>query len=102
MSQEATIKTLILAAAEGASEGVGELQQADIPVELEEFEIKVTYAAETSIETKTSGSLSAGLNLKFLTVKSKVGHTRSTRQKATYGLEVRFLFSGKEIEGDAA
>lgn len=96
MAQEVTIKNLILAAAEGASEGVEVLQQNDIPVELEEFEIEVTYAAETEVTTKNNASLSSGLDLKFFTIKAKVGHTRSTRQKATYGLKVRFLFSGKE------
>lgn len=98
MAQEVTITNLILAAAEGATEGVTALQAADIPVELEEFEIKVTYAAETEVTTSTSGSLSAGVALKFVTIKAKVGHTRSTRSKATYGLEVRFLFSGKETQ----
>lgn len=98
MAQEATIKSLILAAAEGASEGVSVLQAADIAVELEEFEIEVTYAAETELTTKTSGSVSAGIEFKFVTYKAKIGHTRSTRQKATYGMKVRFLFSGKEKE----
>lgn len=98
MSQEVTIKSLILAAAEGASEGVDVLQQADISVELEEFEIEVTYAAETSVETSTSGSLSAGVDLKFVTYKAKIGTRMSTRNKATYGMKVRFLFSGTEKE----
>jgi hypothetical protein len=98
MAQEATIKTLILAAAQGASDGVTELQAADIAVELEEFEIEVTYAAETSIEKSTTGSLEAGIDYKIYTLKAKVGHTRSTRSNVTYGLKVRFLFSGKEKE----
>jgi len=98
MAQEVEIRSLILAAAEGASEGVEVLQDNDIAVELEEFEIKVTYAAETSIETSTSGSLNAGIKMKILTLKAKVGHTKTTRNKATYGLEVRFLFSGKQKE----
>jgi hypothetical protein len=98
MAQEATIKSLILSAAEGASEGVEVLQTADIAVELEEFEIEVTYAAETELITKTTGSLSAGIDYKFVTLKAKIGHTRSSRQKATYGMKVRFLFSGKEPE----
>lgn len=98
MAQEARINSLILAAAEGATEGINALQAADIPVELEEFEIETTYAAETSLEQKTSGSLSAGIDYKFVTIKAKIGHTRSSRQKATYGMKVRFLFSGKEVE----
>lgn len=98
MPQEVQIKNLILAAAEGASEGVEVLQSNDIPVELEEFEIELTYAAETSVETETSGSLSAGIKFKIVTLKAKVGHTKTTRTKATYGLKVRFLFSGKETE----
>ena len=98
MAQEATIKTLILAAAQGASDGVTELQTADIAVDLEEFEIEVTYAAETSIEKTTEGNLEAGIDYKIYTLKAKVGHTRSTRSNVTYGLKVRFLFSGKEKE----
>ena len=98
MAQAVVINDLILAAAEGASEGVTVLQQADIPVELEEFEIEVTYAAETEITQSTSGSLNAGVKLKFFTASAKIGHTRSSRSKATYGLKVRFLFSGKELE----
>lgn len=98
MAQEATIQSLILAAAEGASAGVTVLQNADIPVELEEFEIEVTYAAETELTSTTEGSLAAGVKMKFVTVKAKIGHTRSTRSKVTYGLKVRFLFTGKEKE----
>ncbi len=98
MAQEATIKSLILSAAEGASDGVTVLQSANIPVELEEFEIEVTYAAETELTKKTTGTFSAGIDYKFYTAKAKIGHTRSSRSKATYGLKVRFLFSGKEIE----
>jgi len=98
MPQEVVIKDLILAAAEGASEGVDVLQAADIPVELEEFEIKVTYAAETSVETTSSSSLNAGIKFKIVALKAKIGHTKTSRNKATYGLEVRFLFSGKETE----
>lgn len=101
MAQEVVIKDLILAAADGASEGVGVLQAANIPVELEEFEIKVTYAAETSIETTTSASLDVGVKFKIVALKAKIGHTKTSRNKATYGLEVRFLFSGKEIESES-
>ncbi len=93
MSHEATIKDLILAAAEGASAGVSELQKMDIPIELEEFEVEVTYAAQTTVETKDKG-----LQLKFLVFKAKIGQTKATRSNATYGLKVRFLFSGKETE----
>ena len=99
MAQEVIISDLILAAAEGAGEGVSELQTMDIAVELEEFEIEVTYAAETEIKTKTDASASAKYDLKFFTLKSKIGHTRTSRNKATYGLKVRFLFSGKEVQG---
>jgi len=98
MAQEATIKDLILAAAEGASAGVSELHKADIPVELEEFEIEVNYAATTTIEKSTAGDLGVGIEYKFITLTAKIGHTRSTRSNVTYGLKVRFLFSGKERE----
>lgn len=93
---EVVIKDLIIAAAEGAGDGVAELQEADppLPVELEEFEIEVTYAAETEVKTKTEGQFESKFDLKFLTAETKIGHTRSTRNKATYGLKVRFLFAG--------
>lgn len=100
MGQPAIISDLILAAADGAGKGVEELQDLDIPVELEEFEIEVTYAAETEIKQKSESDASLGLEFKFVTLKSKVGHTRSSRSKATYGLKVRFLFSGKETEAE--
>lgn len=102
MAQEATIRGLILAAAEGASDGVSVLQDADIPVELEEFEIKVTYAAETSLTTETQGNLGAGFAFKLVPLRAKIGHTRSTRKDVTYGLTVRFLFTGKETEEEGS
>lgn len=51
------IKDLIVSAAEGASDGVEVLQNADIAVVLEEFEMEVIYTAETSITNKTEGAL---------------------------------------------
>ena len=96
------IKDLIISAAEGASDGVEVLQDADIAVVLEEFEMEVTYAAETSITNKTEGTLGGGLELKFVAAKAEIGHTRSSRTKASYGLKVRFLFSGKEKEENAS
>ncbi|MDW7691638.1 hypothetical protein R9C00_17175 [Flammeovirgaceae bacterium SG7u.111] len=102
MAQEATIKSLILSAAEGASEGVSVLQSNNIPVELDEFEMEVTYAAETELTKKTDGQFSSGVNFRFVTAKAKIGHTRTSRSKATYGLKVRFLFSGKEVEEEEA
>lgn len=99
MSKETVaISDLIVSAAEGASAGVELLAQRDIAVELEEFEMEVIYAAETSITNKTDG----GADMKFLPGKAKIGHTRSSRSKASYGLKVRFLFSGKEKEESAS
>lgn len=94
--QDVTIKNLITSAAEGASLGVSELLKADppIPVELEEFEIEVTYAAETEVIKKNETEI----GLKFKVLKAKIGHSRSSRSKATYGLKVRFLFSGKSSD----
>jgi len=96
MSQAVTIKDLIVAAAEGASEGVDVLTGANIPVELDEFSIKVTYASTTEVTTKSAGSLGGSVLLKFIPIRAKIGHTRSTRREVTYGLEVKFIFSGKE------
>lgn len=96
MAQVVTIKELILGAADGAAEGVRTLKSADIPVELDEFEIEVTYAAETEITKVTDGK--AGITFKVF--KASIGHTRTSRSKATYGLKVRFLFSGKEEGSD--
>ncbi len=101
MSEAVTIKSLILSAAEGASSGVETLQKADIAVELEEFEMEVTYAAETSISKETTAGIGGGVQMKFVTAKANIGTTRSSRSKATYGLKVRFLFSGKKRENDA-
>lgn len=42
------------------------------------------------------------LDLKFAAAKAEIGHTRSSRSKASYGLKVRFLFSGKEREENAS
>lgn len=92
MSQVVVIKDLILGAADGAAAGVEVLQNANIPVELEEFEIEVTYAAETEVTTVTNGRF----ELKFKVFKASIGRTKTSRSKATYGLKVRFLFSGKE------
>jgi hypothetical protein len=94
MAQEVVIKDLIIAAADGASAGVTVLKNAEIDVELEEFEIEVTYAAETEVTKVTDGKF----GLKFKVFKASIGHTRTSRSKATYGLKVRFLFSGKEKE----
>ena len=98
MGQPATIKSLIVSAAEGASEGVDVLQNANIPVELDEFEIEVTYAAETEITASTDSSLESGIDYKFVTLKTKIGHTLSARRNTTYGLKVRFVFNTKEKE----
>jgi hypothetical protein len=92
MSQVVVIQDLILGAADGAAAGVQVLQNADIAVELEEFELEVTYAAETEVTNVTEGKA----ELKFKVFKASIGHTRTSRSKATYGLKVRFLFSGKE------
>ncbi len=90
MSHSATIRDLILAAAEGAGAGITELKSKDIPVELDEFEIEVTYAAETEVASSTGGSA----EIKFRIFKAKFGHRQSSRDRQAYGLKVRFLFSG--------
>lgn len=92
------IKDLIYAAAEGASEGIEMLRDNKLPVELEEFEIEVTYAAETSIELSQQTDQSVKLRLEFLTFKQKIGTNVTNRNKATYGMKVRFLFKGGDAE----
>lgn len=94
MAQAVTIQELINAAADGAADGVRTLKSADIPVELDEFEIEVTYASETEVTKESDGKA----KLNFRIIKASIGHTRTSRSKATYGLKVRFLFSGKEEE----
>ncbi len=94
MAQAATIKELIVAAAEGAGEGVAEIQSANIPVELDQFEIEVTYSAETEVTTRSGG----GLSLNFRIFKANYGRRRSSRATETYGLKVRFLFTGVNPE----
>ncbi len=90
MAQSATIKELIVAASEGAGEGIAEIQDANIPVELDEFEIEVTYSAETQVTSRSSG----GLDLSFRIFRASYGRRRSSRRTETYGLKVRFLFTG--------
>ena len=94
MAQTATIKDLIVAAAEGTGEGIEVLQTSNIPVELDEFEIEVTYSAETSVSERSGG----GVNLSFKILKGSYGKRKSSRSTETYGLKVRFLFTGVQTE----
>ncbi|MCA9885038.1 MAG: hypothetical protein KC615_20745 [Anaerolineae bacterium] len=97
MAQAATMQELMLAAAEGAAEGVTIIRDADIAVELEEFEIEVTYSAETELKSESEGKLS----FNFLISKGSYTKRTSRRNTTTYGLKVRFLFSGAEPEEEA-
>ena len=92
----ATIKDLILAAAQGAGEGVKEMNKLDIPVVLREFEIEVNYSCTTEFTFEADMSAS----LKFWIVKAKFHASTSYKVTTTYGLKVRFLFVGKE-EGES-
>ena len=90
MAQSATIRDLIVAASQGAGEGIETIQAANIPVELDEFEIEATYSAETSVTSRSDG----GVNLNFRIFKANYGRRKSSRSTETYGLKVRFLFTG--------
>ena len=94
MAQAATMQELTLAAAEGAAEGVTLIREADIAVELEEFEIEVTYSAETEVTSTGNGKL--GFN--FGIIKASYSKRTARRNTTNYGLKVRFLFSGAETE----
>lgn len=97
MSQEVTIQNLIVAAAEGAGAGIMELQAANIPVELDEFEIEVTYSATTDVTSMGSGKI--GLSFKIL--RSTFGRRKTTRTTESYGLRVKFLFTGVKTEEES-
>lgn len=92
-SQGATIESLILAAANGASTAVTKIREdANIPVYLDEFEIEVTYSCETdyTYDASTGGSMN------FWIFKSSFDVKTSYHRKVTYGLRVTFRFVGKE------
>ena len=88
MAQKVIIKDLIVAAAQGASAGVKELQKADIAVELQEFEIEVTYSCTTEVTEEAAG----GVALNFYIVSAKFDPKTTTKNTTTYGLKVRFVF----------
>ena len=90
MAQAATIKDLIVAAAEGAGEGIEVIQGANIPVELDQFEIEVTYSAETAVTARSGG----GIDMAFKIFRANYGRRKTTRDSESYGLKVRFLFTG--------
>jgi len=102
--QSATIKELILSAADGAAAGVEVLQGADIPVELEEFEIEVVYSCTTTITDERVGNIDGALCMKFWFIKAKVRSSYRSKtvrtQSINYGLKVRFLFVGREKESE--
>jgi len=100
MAQEVVIKDLILAAAQGVSAGITSLSSAQPPIEavLEEFEIEVSYACTTEF----NASVSAEVQMKFWVVKAKFSAQTSYKRTTTYGLKVRFLFTGKSEEETSA
>lgn len=89
--ERVTIKDLIIAASQGAAAGILELQRVGLPVELQEFEIEVNYSCST--EWKSGASYDAGLQ--FLIIDSKFTPETSYNRTTTYGLKVRFTFTGK-------
>ncbi len=94
MNEVVTIQEIIEGVVEATVEGVEAIDDAGIPVELDEFEVEASYAAETFMEKESEKSV----QLKFKPIKAKIGHTKTSRNKATYGLKVRFLFVGKAVE----
>lgn len=96
--QAATIKDLIVAAAQGTAKGITEIQKLDIPVYLKEFELEVNYSCSTELEFKSD--LSA--QMKFWVVKAKFSASTSYKATATYGLKIRFLFVGVAEEGESS
>ena len=104
--QAVIISDLILAAAEGAGEGLQKMEDANVPVELAEFEIEVVYSCTTTFEKETTGAAAGSASMKFLFIKAKAkGHYKSRTvrtQSINYGLKVRFLFVGKEAEEEGS
>ncbi len=96
--QPATIKDLIVAAAKGAAAGVEALESENVPVELAEFEIEVNYSCSTEFDA----SASAEMQMKFWIVKAKFSAKTSYKRATTYGLKVRFLFTGRSEERASA
>lgn len=96
MAQEVVIKDLILAAAQGVTAGINSLSGATPPIEaeLQEFEIEVSYACTTEFNK----DLTVDSQIKFWVVKAKFSAQTSYKRTTTYGLKVRFLFTGKSEE----
>jgi spore coat protein CotF len=86
------IKELIVAAAQGAADGIGELQTKHIEVELQEFEIEVNYSCTTELTKKDDGSI----QMDFMVIKAEFSTETSYKRTTTYGLKVRFVFTGKK------
>lgn len=94
MAVSATIGELIEAAANGASAGVATIREADLAIELSEFEIEVTYGCTTQFDVEAE--LEA--KVKFTIFESKFTVRTAYRNTQSYGLKVRFLFTGDEQE----
>ena len=89
--QAVTIENLIIAAAQGTAAGVNTLKGAGLAVELQEFEIEVNY----SCTTEFSASASVEAQIRFWIGSAKFSAETSYKRTTTYGLKVRFLFTGK-------
>jgi len=98
-NQAVTIKDLIVAAAQGTSEGLKVLREAEPPIEaeLQEFEIEVNY----SCTTEWSAEASVEAKMRFWIVKARFSAKTSYKRTTTYGLKVRFVFTGKTEEESA-
>ena len=89
--QAVTIENLIVAAAKGTAAGVSTLKGAGLAVELQEFEIEVNY----SCTTEFSVTASVEAQMSFWIASAKFSAETSYKRTTTYGLKVRFLFTGK-------
>jgi len=89
--QPAKIKDLIVAAAEGAADGVRKLQELGIPIKLQEFEIEVNYSCSTELIYKGEDKW----EMNFYIFKAEFSATTTFKRTVTYGLKVRFVFTGK-------
>jgi len=95
-NQAVTIKDLIVAAAQGVAAGITELSKAEPPIEaeLQEIEIEVNYACTT----EWSAEASVEAKMRFWIVSARFSAKTSYKRTTTYGLKIRFIFTGKTEE----
>lgn len=96
MAKAIDIKALILAAAQGAADGIKELEKKNIAVELAEFEIETTYDCTTQMQHPPSPRPGRPPGRQFPAMKFAIRPARvGLRRNIRYGLTVRFMFLPK-------